>query len=86
MMWRYRGRAGEYLWEKEKELRLPAVLRGGPRPTQISILVGPEGGLTDQEVDDAKRCGYQAVTLGQHTLSSETAAIAALSVIQSEFG
>ena len=73
------------LWEKETEQRLPTVLRGGPRPTQISILVGPEGGLTDQEVDAAKRCGYQAVTLGPRTLRSETSALAALSVIQSEF-
>ncbi len=73
------------LWEKETELRLPTVLRGGPRPTQISILVGPEGGFTDQEVDAAKRCGYQTVTLGPRTLRSETSALAALSVIQSEF-
>ncbi len=73
------------LWEKEMEQRLPMVLRGGPRPTQISILVGPEGGFTDQEVDAAKRCGYQAVTLGPRTLRSETSALAALSVIQAEF-
>jgi 16S rRNA (uracil1498-N3)-methyltransferase len=73
------------LWEKETDQRLSTVLRGGPRPTRISVLVGPEGGFTDQEVDAVKRCGYQAVTLGPRTLRSETSALAALSVIQSEF-
>ena len=74
------------LWENETEQRLPTVLRGGPRPSHISFLVGPEGGFTDQEAEAAKRCGYQAVTLGPRLLRSETAALAALSVIQSEFG
>ena len=74
------------LWENEAEQHLPTVLRGGPRPSHISFLVGPEGGFTAQEADAAKRCGYQAVTLGPRLLRSETAALAALSVIQSEFG
>ena len=73
------------LWEKETEQRLSSVLRGKSRPTQGSLLVGPEGGFTEMEVVAAKDCGYQAVTLGPRMLRSETAAVAALSVIQSEF-
>tara|TARA_B100001971_G_C18264320_1_gene590327 strand:+ start:4791 stop:5585 length:795 start_codon:yes stop_codon:yes gene_type:complete len=73
------------LWEKETEQRLSSVLRGKSRPTQVSLLVGPEGGFTEMEVVAAKDCGYQAVTLGPRMLRSETAAVAALSVIQSEF-
>lgn len=73
------------LWEQETQQRLAGVLRNGPRPTRINVLVGPEGGFTDAEASAAERCGYQAVTLGPRILRSETAALAALSVIQSEF-
>tara|TARA_B100000315_G_scaffold45852_2_gene40662 strand:- start:9417 stop:10148 length:732 start_codon:yes stop_codon:yes gene_type:complete len=73
------------LWENETERSLASVLRGEQRPTQVSLLVGPEGGFTEMEVVAARDCGYQTVTLGSRVLRSETAAIAALSVIQSEF-
>ena len=74
------------LSENETEQRIPSVLRGGPRPTQVCILVGPEGGFTNAEVTAATRCAYQSVTMGPLTLRSETSALAALSVIQSELG
>ena len=43
-----------------------------------AIVVGPEGGLTPREVDHAQELGFRPVTLGPHTLRTETAAIAAL--------
>lgn len=48
----------------------------------VSLLIGPEGGLTEAEIRLAKDAGFVSVGLGPRTLRSETAPIAALSIIQ----
>jgi 16S rRNA (uracil1498-N3)-methyltransferase len=50
------------------------------------VLVGPEGGLADAERDSAAAAGFAAVQLGPRVLRTETAAIAALTLLQREFG
>jgi 16S rRNA (uracil1498-N3)-methyltransferase len=52
----------------------------------ITVLIGPEGGLTEGEHQAAVSAGYTAVRLGPRILRTETAAIAALSILQREFG
>lgn len=52
----------------------------------VDVLIGPEGGLTADEVATAREAGFQVVTLGPRILRTETAAIAALSVIQDRIG
>jgi len=52
----------------------------------ITVLIGPEGGLEDVEQEAAIRAGFQAVRLGPRVLRTETAAIAALTIIQRYFG
>lgn len=52
----------------------------------ITILVGPEGGFTKQEVDLASERGFVPISLGPRILRTETAPIAALSIIQYELG
>jgi len=52
----------------------------------ISVLIGPEGGLEDVEQEAAIRAGFKAVRLGPRVLRTETAAIAALTIIQHYFG
>jgi 16S rRNA (uracil1498-N3)-methyltransferase len=52
----------------------------------IVIAVGPEGGWEQEEVTQAGRGGFLAVTLGERILRSETASLAALSIIQSRLG
>ena len=47
----------------------------------ISILVGPEGGFTDQEVELARESGLQGVNLGTRILRAETAAISLLTLV-----
>ncbi len=42
---------------------------------QINLLVGPEGGLSDYEVNQLERLGFKAHSLGPRLLKSETAAI-----------
>jgi 16S rRNA (uracil1498-N3)-methyltransferase len=45
--------------------------------TPLTVVIGPEGGLTANELNRLRGTGYAAVTLGPHTLRFETAAIAA---------
>jgi 16S rRNA (uracil1498-N3)-methyltransferase len=52
----------------------------------ITVLIGPEGGLEDVEQEAALAAGFKAVQLGPRVLRTETAAIAALTIIQRYFG
>jgi 16S rRNA (uracil1498-N3)-methyltransferase len=54
--------------------------------TGITVLIGPEGGLEDVEQEAAIAAGFKAVRLGPRVLRTETAAIAALTIIQRYFG
>jgi len=57
-----------------------------PPAASITLLVGPEGGLTEQEVQLAVDHGFLPLQLGPRTLRTETAALAALAVFQACFG
>ena len=58
-----------------------------PAPeTKVCVLIGPEGGFSDAEFEDAAVSGFQSVSLGPRVLRTETAAIATLAVLQSLFG
>ena len=52
---------------------VPAVVGESP----LTMVIGPEGGLTADELERLRGAGYTAVSLGSHTLRFETAAIAA---------
>ena len=54
--------------------------------TKVCLLIGPEGGFSDQEYDDAELAGFTAVSLGPRVLRTETAALSAVSVAQSLWG
>lgn len=47
----------------------------------VSVLIGPEGGFSDSEVEHAKRSGFKGVNLGQRILRAETAAISLLALV-----
>ena len=57
-----------------------------PPVTHVTVLIGPEGGLTDSEQDLARTAGFTPVRLGPRVLRTETAAIAALTLLQRKFG
>lgn len=63
-----------------------ALAPGGAGPPSIALLVGPEGGLADEEIELARRAGFIACTLGPRTLRTETAPLAALAAIQTLAG
>ncbi len=52
----------------------------------ISIIVGPEGGFSGEEVTIAEESGFIQIGLGPRILRTETAAIAMISILQFEFG
>lgn len=54
--------------------------------TKVCLLIGPEGGFSASEYDDADVAGFQAVSLGPRVLRTETAAISAISVVQGLWG
>lgn len=76
------------LWEGQGAQPIGAVLRALPGQTApaISLLSGPEGGLTDAEHSQASRHAVIPVTLGPRTLRAETAPLAAAAVALYEFG
>ena len=82
---------------EERELRLMFAERDGSSlaevarnpqsgSVKVSALVGPEGGWADEDIDLAREAGWRIVTLGGRTLRAETAAIAAVTLLQHRFG
>ncbi|MDG0968420.1 MAG: 16S rRNA (uracil(1498)-N(3))-methyltransferase [Porticoccaceae bacterium] len=55
-------------------------------PSQLMLLVGPEGGLSDTEINAALASGYIAAKIGPRVLRTETAPLAAISIAQSLWG
>ncbi len=65
-------------WEGEQEIRLrDAMPKDVPA---LSLVIGPEGGLTEEEVALARSHGAIVVSLGRRNLRAETAAIAAVAI------
>ncbi len=59
---------------------LKAVLQGST-PSKVAVIIGPEGGFEQEEVDRLKEHGAQEVSLGTRILRTETAALFAVSVL-----
>ena len=54
--------------------------------SRLCLLIGPEGGFSEREYDDADAAGFDAVTIGPRILRTETAAVAAIAIAQSRWG
>ena len=52
----------------------------------IAILLGPEGGLSESELESAKQAGFIATSLGPRILRTETAAATAVAILQYNYG
>ncbi len=53
---------------------------------KVTLLIGPEGGFSPSEIQQAQQAGFHPLSLGPRILRTETAAIVALSVIQHHLG
>lgn len=54
--------------------------------TSVALLIGPEGGLTEAEAETAKQQGFTGLRLGPRILRTETAPLAALTLVQHWWG
>ncbi|MDX1733239.1 MAG: 16S rRNA (uracil(1498)-N(3))-methyltransferase [Halioglobus sp.] len=51
-----------------------------------ALLIGPEGGLADQEIERATALGFQSLQLGPRVLRTETAPLGAIAILQARWG
>jgi 16S rRNA (uracil1498-N3)-methyltransferase len=80
-------------WLEQVEADLKLVLHpvaepwaSHPQPASLAMLIGPEGGLSEDEVQQAIARGFHAARLGPRVLRTETAPVVALSVAQQLWG
>lgn len=72
-------------YESEENISIKQILKGLKRNiASIAIVIGPEGGFSDEEINLLKENGAQICTLGQRILRTETAAIATVSMVNYE--
>ncbi len=69
---------------KEKDMTIKKVLKNNLNCDKIIMVVGPEGGLTDQEEKALNELGFVSVTLGQNIMRVETVPICLLSILNYE--
>ena len=65
----------------DEDANAPPMLKAMRASESIAILIGPEGGWTGEERAEFVTAGWLPVSLGPTILRSETAAIAALAVV-----
>jgi len=69
----------------KRSVTLRQALKRANSPKSALVIIGPEGGFSDEEIGKAVKSGSVPVTLGPLVLKSDTAAIAALSILNHEF-
>jgi 16S rRNA (uracil1498-N3)-methyltransferase len=72
------------LWERAREGLLWALPEGSP--DALSLVVGPEGGIPEEDALAAERAGARLAGLGPAILRTETAAVAAAAVVLARYG
>ena len=74
-------------WENESKPVSDVVQQVHDRHyRKILAVLGPEGGFTEREIEDARACGFVTASLGPRILRAETAAIVACTILQYLFG
>ena len=82
----------EWLDSRDTELnfvlhhRTEKKLDGYEKPASVSLLIGPEGGLTAEEIAQAETREFKSLALGPRVLRTETAPVAAISLMQFLWG
>ena len=74
------------LAERQNTMGLGVVPLPAHSTDTITVIVGPEGGWAEEEFSQALEGKCRAVSLGEHILRADTAAVTALSIVQSRLG
>ena len=82
-----RGRMAIVPWEGEKGLSLEQFLKRPPQEKEaVFLFIGPEGGFSPPEIAALTAAGAGTVHLGPRILRTETAAAAAIALVQAAWG
>jgi 16S rRNA (uracil1498-N3)-methyltransferase len=74
-------------WEGERSQGLRSYLRAlDERPEAVSLIIGPEGGFAEDEIEVARAAGCVPLSLGPRILRSETAGIVVAALVMHELG
>lgn len=73
-------------WEEEKTTDIKGALLKMRDASEISLLIGTEGGITPEEIAYVRSKGGVTVSIGKRILRAETAVIVALSIVTYELG
>ena len=74
-----------FFYECERETPLRGAI-GGRMLTDVSLMIGPEGGFAPREAEQAQAGGLTSVSLGKRILRCETAPLVALAAVMYESG
>ncbi len=67
--------------------KAPYSIKTLPTPEHgVRLLIGPEGGLSEQEIENCNQHQFQETILGPRVLRTETAALTAITALQCQFG
>lgn len=73
-------------WEEKRAASPENLLQVRPTPDSVRVLIGPEGGFSVEEAEQAQEAGFALLGLGPRRLKVETAALTALAIIQYAWG
>ena len=73
-------------WEDEQTQSLKALLKSQEqKPAKINLIVGPEGGLSEDEVGQLREIGAVSASLGKRILRTETAGLTGVALVLYEY-
>lgn len=75
-----------FFWEGEARQSLMQIREETARLDSLLLAIGAEGGFSPQEASEAMRHGFRPVRMGERILRTETAALAAISIVQFLWG
>ena len=73
-------------WEEARGCSLAGFSREHPEITRLALVIGPEGGITPEEIEALEKAGCRPVTLGPRILRTETAGMAAIAALMALYG
>jgi 16S rRNA (uracil1498-N3)-methyltransferase len=84
---------GQWLSQRQEDQRIilhphadHSLMTEQTQTSSVAVLIGPEGGFSEEEVNLASAQSFRATQLGPRILRTETAALVVLSILQFQLG
>ncbi len=75
-----------FAYEREDEVSLKTQIQTIKKSEKVLVIIGPEGGFSEKEINKLKSSGFISISLGKTILRAETAAIYVASVFRHHWG